>query len=134
MQKPAKKQGCVFVKIGNMLSELGVLSSRENDLDYLIDHHLSVFATEIVKDYIHALLKINTVQATIIQYLETLLKLECFIKQNFNFSSLLQVRNLHIDQFFEQGIKQINSLNNKRKFFYSIKLGRSFHATKLFFY
>lgn len=117
MQRPEKLQGCVFVKIGNMLCELGIIPPRENDRDHLIAHHLSFFSTPGVEAYAKSLLNINTAQRTVINALLILLKLEKFANQSFKLTSLLQLNQFHVAQFYDQQMELLHSLQNKRKLF-----------------
>ncbi|MCK5062282.1 hypothetical protein KAR28_07090, partial [Candidatus Parcubacteria bacterium] len=121
MQKPQKLQGCVFIKIGNMLSELGIISPREDDRDHELQNKLSCLVTPNVQDFVNDLLKINTAKRSIIHILRELTLLETFAIQGFEIYSLFLLDRFHLLQFFDQQVELTNSEHNRKKLYLDIK-------------
>ena len=121
MQKPHKLQGCVFIKIGLMLSELGIIPPREKDIDHELQEKLSYFTTDNIKFFVNDLLKINTSKRTIIHILSDLKKLEKFMRDGFSIYSLYMTNHFHLLNFFDSQFELISSIQNRRKIYLNIK-------------
>ena len=101
-QKPNKKQGCVFIKIGNMLSELGVLPPREDNLDSQITNLMKIFLVKDIEVFFQSLQKTNMAKESILHYLRSLRELEKFSVQELGINSLLLLNRFHLRQFFDK--------------------------------
>jgi site-specific recombinase XerD len=119
--RPNKLQGCAFVKMGYMLSELGIIPPREDELDQKIYLALSYFSTKEVEEFSNSLLKINTAKSTVLHYLHSLRKLESFTISEFEVYSLLLLDQFHLTNFFDMIQEEESSLQSKRKIFFNIQ-------------
>jgi hypothetical protein len=116
-----KQQGNAFIKIGLMLSELGLLPPRENDMDHILADRLVNFNTSVIESYTSELLKINTSKATVEKYLTILLSLESMGIRDFNINSLLLLNQFQISSYLDQQTNVLKSLQQKRKIFLIVR-------------
>jgi len=121
MQKPRKLQGCIFIKIGLMLSELGIIPPRELDIDHKLQEKISYFATNNIQFFVNDLLKTNTSKATIIHILRDIKKIEQFLINGFGIYSLYLADRFQLLNFFDAQMELIASTQNQRRLYLNIK-------------
>lgn len=120
--KPNKMQGCAFIKIGYMLTELGVIPPREDEVDLQIQHqlsHLSLDDHNKVELFLKSLLKINTAKNTVLHYLRSLRELQIWALRQKNINSLLYIDTFILAEFFNQ--RADKNYKNQRKMYLQIR-------------
>lgn len=116
------QNGCAWLKIGYMLQELGVLSSRGDEYEHRLQALLSVFndkTKSLINRFLSQLIRLDKSDGTLDNQLCALKNIYLWVKARSIDADLLSLHSLWIQDYLEhlQGISQLNPTRYMREQF-----------------